>query len=280
MLAGTLHGHRGVEDGARLDLHEVGDHEAQAAAAQPKHRVLLVHRLDGREQLLVLLGGGVTCLGHLDQLVLEVGQELVERRVDEPDDDRQPVHGRQDALEVALLEDLELGHGGIEGRDRLRLVGGERLAGSELDLGPGGLVRDEDGAPDDLQPLALAEHVLGAAEPDALRAVAEGLCGLLGLVRVGPDLEPADLVGPAEDLLELGLLLEAGGDGRQCGQEDLARGAVDADPVTLAEAQPGGRAPTRSSSRNPRRARRSRRHRACRSGGPRPQRARSRHRGR
>jgi hypothetical protein len=50
--------------------------------------------------------------------------------------------------------------------------------------------------------------VLGTAEADSLGAVAAGLGGLLRLVGVGPDLEPADLVGPAEDLLELGLVFD------------------------------------------------------------------------
>ena len=148
----------------------------------------------------------------------------------------QAAHGREDALEVALLEDLELGHRGVERGQRLGLVGRELLAGGGLRLGAGGDVGDEDRAAHDLQPLALAEHVLGAAEADALGAVAAGLRGLLGLVGVGPDLHAADLVGPAEDLLELGLVLEAGLDRRQRAEEDLARGAVDADPVALGEA--------------------------------------------
>ena len=62
------------------------------------------------EELLVLLGraAGVLGPGDLDELLLEVRQELVERRVDQADDDRQAVHRPEDALEVALLEDLEL----------------------------------------------------------------------------------------------------------------------------------------------------------------------------
>ena len=84
----------------------------------------------------------------------------------------------------------------------------ERLAGGLPGLRSGGLVRDEDRVPDDLEPLALAEHVLGPAEADALGAVAARLGRLLGLVGVGPDAHPPDLVGPAEDLLELGLVLE------------------------------------------------------------------------
>ena len=146
--------------------------------------------------------------GHLDELLLEVGEELVEGRVDQADDDGQPVHRLEDALEVALLEDLELRHRGVEGRNGLLLVRGELVAGGPLRLGAGGDVRDEDGAAHDLQAVALAEHVLGAAQADALRAIAAGLGGLLGLVGVGPDAHPADPVGPAEDLLELGLVLE------------------------------------------------------------------------
>ena len=163
-----------------------------------------------RQELLVLLGGAPGHLGpgDLDQLVLEVRQELVERRVDQADDHRQAVHRPEDALEVALLEDLELAHRGVEDGDRLGLLGGQRAAGGRLRLGPGGGVRDQDRAADDLEPLALAEHVLGPAQADALRAVGPREGRLLGLVGVGPDLHPADLVGPAEDGLELGLVLE------------------------------------------------------------------------
>ena len=113
------------------------------------------------------------------------------------------------------------------------------VAGGALRLGAGGDVRDEDGAAHDLQPVALAEHVLGAAQADALRAVAAGLGGLLGLVGVGPDAHPADLVGPAEDLLELGLLLEPRGHGREGAQVQRAGRAVEADPVALLEVGPG-----------------------------------------
>ena len=65
--------------------------------------------------------------------------------------------------------------------------------------------------------------------------VAPGLRGLLGLVGVGPDLHPPDLVGPAQDALELGLVLEPGRDRRQRPQEHLAGRAVEADLVALAE---------------------------------------------
>ena len=95
--------------------------------------------LDRREELLVLVGRAAVLLraGDLDELLLEVRQELVERRVDQADDDRQAVHRLEDALEVALLEDLELGHRGVERRDVLLLVGGELLAGGASWPSPG-----------------------------------------------------------------------------------------------------------------------------------------------
>ena len=191
----------------------------------------------------------------------------------EPDDDRQAIHRAEDALEVALLEHLELGHRGVEAGDDLLLVGVERLAGRPLRLRAGRHARDEDRAADDLEPLALAEHVLGPAEADALGAVAACLGGLFGLVRVRPHAEAADLVGPAEDPLEVGLLLVSGRHGRERAGEDVAGRAIEADPVALLEGGAGLRAPRGPRGRSPRRAPRSPRRRACRSGVRRPRRA-------
>ena len=162
-------------------------------------------------------------------------------------DDRQAVHRLEDALEVALLEDLELGHRRVEAVDRRLVVGAELLAGVATGLGPRRDVRDEDRVTHDLEPLALAEHVLGAAQADALGAVAAGLGGLLGLVGVGPHAHAADLVGPAEDLLELGLVLEPGADRRDGAEVDLAGRAVDADLVAFLELDAGFAARGRSS---------------------------------
>ena len=111
--------------------------------------------------------------------------------------------------------------------------------GGGLRLGPGGGHRDEDRATHDLQPLALAEHVLGPAQADALRAIAASLGGFLGLVGVRPDLHPADLVGPAQDPLELRLVLEPGFDGRQCADVQRTARSIETDPVTLLELRPG-----------------------------------------
>ncbi len=160
----------------------------------------------------------------------------MQRRVDEPDHDRQPVHGAEDALEVALLELLELGHGRIERVDRALLVGVECLAAVALGLGSGRGVGDQDGAAHDLQPRALPEHVLGPAEADSQRAIRAGLRGLLRLVGVGPHLHAGRLVRPAEQLLKVDLVLETSADGRQLAEEELARRTVEAQPVAFLEA--------------------------------------------
>ena len=77
------------------------------------------------------------------------------------------------------------------------------------------------------EPLALAEHVLGAAQADALGTVCPCPLGLLGLVGVGPDAHAPDLVGPAEDPLEVRLVLEARRDRGHSALVHLARGAID-----------------------------------------------------
>ena len=55
----------------------------------------------------------------------------------------------------------------------------------------------------DRQPLLGQEHVLGAAEADPLGAELARLGGVLGRVGVRAHLQPADLVRPAEDRLEV-----------------------------------------------------------------------------
>ena len=113
----------------------------------------------------------------------------------------------------------------------------ELATGGGLLLGARRLERDEDRVADDVQPLPLAEHVLGSAQADALRAVAARHGRLLGLVGVGPDLQAAGAVGPLEHLLELGLVLEACRGGGQRADEHLAGRAVERDPLPFAEAE-------------------------------------------
>ena len=71
------------------------------------------------------------------------------------------------------------------------------------------LVVGQDHLPHDRQPVGGHEHVLGAAEPDALGAELARLRGVLGRVGVRAHAQAADLVGPAEDRLEV--LVDRGG---------------------------------------------------------------------
>ena len=78
-------------------------------AAQPEHRVLLVQPPHVLEQHAVVLGcslrrGRVLGERDLDRQLGEVGQELVQRRVDQPDRDRQAVHRLEDLDEVLALQ--------------------------------------------------------------------------------------------------------------------------------------------------------------------------------
>ena len=115
-------------------------------------------------------------LGELEA----VGHELVQRRVEQPDRDRQARHLLEQPLEVGLLE-------------RQQLV--ERGAAAGLVVGH-----------DHPLHLRLAvgghEHVLGPAQADALGAELVRAAGVLGRVGVGAHAKRAQLVAPAEDGLE------------------------------------------------------------------------------
>ena len=99
----------GLEDGAHLHLDDFGEQQPESNAAQAEHRVLLAHAFDGAQQGLfrieLLLGRLLQphrC--YLDQLLVVVRQELVQWRVDQPDDDRQAVHLLEDPDEIRALE--------------------------------------------------------------------------------------------------------------------------------------------------------------------------------
>ena len=98
----------------RVDLHlvDLGIQDAEPDPARAEHRVALVDLLHPREQLLEL----VEVVGHLDPRALDlgaqigkVGQELVQRRVEQADRHRQPLHRLEDSDEVLLLERQQLG---------------------------------------------------------------------------------------------------------------------------------------------------------------------------
>ena len=90
------------------------------------------------------------------------------------------------------------------------------------------------------QPVGRQEHVLGAAQPDALGAEAAGGGGVLAGVGVGPDAELAAPhgVGPRQDGVELRRWL--GGGQRMAPEHDLAGRAVERDDVALVDGHVAG----------------------------------------
>ena len=147
----------------------------------------------------------------------------MERRIEQADRDGKPRHGLEDALEVGLLVRKEL----LERSPPLLLVAGH------------------DHLAHDGQPVVGHEHVLGAAETDALRAELAGLGGVLRRIGVGPDLQAPHGVGPAEDRLEV--LVDLRRDEVDRAQDHATRAAVEGDHVALGDllAVEGRRPPLR-----------------------------------
>ena len=220
-VGGRLH------DRAHLHASDLGVEDRQAHAAQAQHRVGLVQLLDASQDLLPLgqsrrVFTGVLEMRRLADQLLEAGQELVERRVDEPDDHRQARHLLEDPFEVATLDGQELG---------------ELLLAL---LGRGG----HDHGLHDRQPVLLHEHVLRAAQTHALRAVFPRLRSVARIVRVRPHLETADLVGPAQDCARGRVLVQrAGLDRGHVPDVDVAGRAVDRDLVAFLDGGAVGREP-------------------------------------
>ncbi len=120
-------------------------------------------------------------------------------RVEQPDGHRQIVHRLEDAEEVGALVREQLGQGGLAAG---HVVGEDHLADRHDALGFGA-----------------EEHVLGAAQADALGAEVARHGGVVGGVGVGADAHGAELVGPAHDLLVA--LVQVGRGGIELAAEDL-----------------------------------------------------------
>ena len=147
----------------------------------------------------------------------------MQRRVEQADRDREPRHGLEDAFEVGLLVRKEL----LERSATLLLAAGH------------------DHLAHDGQPVVGHEHVLGAAETDALRAELAGLGGVLRGIRVGADLQAPHRVGPAENRLEV--LVDLRRDEVDRAQDHAAGAAVEREHVALGDllAVEGRRPPLR-----------------------------------
>ncbi len=148
-------------------------------------------------------------------VVAVVGEELVHRSIQQTYRQRSVSHGTQQVTEVRALR-VSQGH------ERLALVVG---------------VLSHDDPADQRQPGA-QELVFGAAQTDALGAQPDGARRVGRGVRVGPDPEPAVVVGPAEQDIELR------GRGRRAHLDrsgiHLAGPPVDRDDVPLAQLPPVG----------------------------------------
>ena len=135
------------------------------------------------------------------------GRNSCKRRIEKADRDREPGHRLEDALEVGLLHRQQL----VE-RDAARC-----------------LVPRQDHLLHDRQPVLGHEHVLGAAEADALRSELARLGGILGRIRIRAHAEPAELVGPVEDRAEV--LVDRRRHETDGADDDPAGAAVDRDHV-------------------------------------------------
>ncbi len=200
-----------------LHLGDLGEGDAQAASAQSEHGVLLVQLLHPRQQRAQFLELGRAGLGvfqvlDLHHQILALGQELVQRRIDGADGDRQRLHGLEEADKVGALHGQQL----LERRAAILLVVGQDHGAHVLDAVFG------------------KEHVLGAAQADAFGAEQASLLGVARNVGVGANPQPADRVDPAHELDQVGIVGLCG-QGLELAFDDAAGGAVQRDPVALLE---------------------------------------------
>ena len=157
-------------------------------------------------------GSAFMRLGDLGDLLVGVRQELVQRRIEQPDRHRQALHDLEQLGEVAALHRQQLGE---RGAAALLVVGQDHLAHRADAVG-------------------LEEHVLGAAEPDALGAELQRDARVVRRVGVGAHLQLAHAVGPAHQRGELAGQRRL--EHRHAAGEHLAGRAVDGDDLALLEA--------------------------------------------
>ncbi len=137
-----------------------------------EHRVELVQFGDAGAQRFRI---GVQLVGHLLDLVIGLGQEFMQRRIEQADGDRQARHDLEQLDEILALHGQQLGQ---RGAAAVLLVGEDHLAHGDDAVG-------------------VEEHVLGAAEADALGAEIARGAGIERGLGIGAHLHAAELVGPA-----------------------------------------------------------------------------------
>ena len=152
---------------------------------RPEHRV---HLLQAVARSAGASAGAIfSSRGERLDLRGSLGQELVQRRVEQPDGDRVALHGAEDGLEVAALHRQQLGQRPL----------------------PPGRVLGDDHLPHGDEPVAVEEHVLGAAEADALGAEVAAPVRVGRRVGVHPHPELPDPVGPLHQPVEVAAQLRA-----------------------------------------------------------------------
>ncbi len=202
-LAGLLdHRGRRLEDRRRLHLVDLGIGDAEAAAAVTEHRVGLVQR----HRPLADRGEVLACqLRHLGKFSFGLGQKFVERRVQQADRHRQPLHDAEDLGEILALYRQQLGEPGT----------------------PSGFILGHDHPAHRADAVGFKKHVLGAAEPDALGTKAASGARIDQGLGVGANLHAADRIRPAHQGREIAGELRL--DRRHRTDHDLARRPVDRD---------------------------------------------------
>src|ERR1019366_339491 len=204
-----------LEDGAHLHFRDLRIGNAEPAAAMAKHGIDLMQLLHTVEQRAQLFQLGRFRLGDFQlrdfhHQVFAARQELVQRWIDGADGDRETIHGAKDADKIVALHGKQFA---------------QCIAAVFFGIG-------ENHGPHVRQAVLGEEHVLGAAQPNPFGAERARLKSVARNVRVGAHTHAAEGLGPAHELLQLGVV-RLGGDGVELAIDDSARCAIKRDPIAL-----------------------------------------------
>src|SRR5215831_8054647 len=172
--------------------------------------VLVLHH-----ELFLLLGAVARQKSDIDHEFFTAGEELVQRWVQGTDRDRESVHRLENASKIFALQWQKL----LEGSAATLLVVCQNHLAHGTDFS------------------FSEEHVLRAAEPDALGSECTGLVGIAGNISVGADFHFAVRVGPGHELLQF-RIVGIRRDGVQLSFDHASSGAVERDPVSFLEDLP------------------------------------------
>ena len=165
----------GFDDGARLHLGDLREDDAQTAAAQAEHGVELMQLRHAPFDLL-------HWHAHLDSQVflrrVFVGQEFMQRRVQGADGRRESFESAENSREVVALIGQKNGQGLFS---IFQIVGEDHFAHG-------------------VDPIALEEHVLSAAQADAHRAKGQSVGRLFGGIGVGAHVHAGGFIAPLHQL--------------------------------------------------------------------------------